>query len=213
MAKKPKGKFKSQYGQDRWVLQALKNKRGGYFIECGAYNGVSLSNTHVLEYHYGWTGICIEPDNRVFKLLQESRGCITDNSCVGSSRGTCKFVEVGTLGGIDNDYSAKHRARVADANPDYKKRTVEKQMVVLSDVLDRHSAPKICDYLSLDVEGAELRILKAFPFDRYAFRVMTVEHNGFPKAMTQLRQLLESKGYRIVKTTSADYYVVNTKKL
>jgi hypothetical protein len=84
-------------------------------------------------------------------------------------------------------------------------------MVVLSDVLDKYGAPSIIDYLSLDTEGSEFRILKAFPFDRYAFRVMTVEHNGFPKAMAQLQKLLKSKGYRIAKVTSADFYVVNTR--
>ena len=122
-------------------------------------------------------------------------------------------MEAGTLGGIDDDYSSKHRARVAAVKPDYKKLTVEKQMVVLSDVLDKYKAPPIIDYLSLDVEGAELRILKAFPFDRYIFRVMTIEHNGYPKPMAQLRRLLESKNYKIMKVTSADYYTVYKGKL
>jgi FkbM family methyltransferase len=200
--------FKAQYHQDKWVLKTLNNKRGGYFVECGAYGGVSLSNTYVLEMDFSWTGICIEPDSRVFKELQANRQCITDNSCVGSSRRVCKFAEVGSLGGIVTAYSAAHKKRVSDAHPDFRKKIVEKQMVVLSDVLDKHSAPRIMDLLSLDTEGSELAILRAFPFDRYAFRTMIVEHNGFKTKMAELRKLLRKNGYTIVEVTGADFYAV-----
>jgi hypothetical protein len=55
------------------------------------------------------------------------------------------------------------------------------------------NAPKIIDYLSLDVEGAELFIMKDFPFDRYVFKCMTVER---PK--DELKSLFERNGYKHV---------------
>src|ERR1017187_1984592 len=48
---------KSQLRQDLMVLSELDFKRGGYFVEFGATNGVTLSNTYLLEKEYGWTGI------------------------------------------------------------------------------------------------------------------------------------------------------------
>jgi hypothetical protein len=72
----------------------------------------------------------------------------------------------------------------------------------LDNVLDSFHAPSIIDYLSLDVEGQEYEILSTFPFEKYSFRCMTVEHNAphqGPDMQMKIRRLLESKGYRFVK--------------
>ena len=47
--------------------------------------------------------------------------------------------------------------------------------MTLSDILDWRKAPKLIEYLSLDVEGHEWEVIGAFPFDRYAFKVITIE--------------------------------------
>ena len=49
--------YYSQAGQDLFVLEMLKKKRDGYFIEFGAYHSKSVSNTYLLESEYGWSGI------------------------------------------------------------------------------------------------------------------------------------------------------------
>ena len=54
--------FKGQKGQDRWViLEALPWLRRGFFLDLAAADGLTHSNTHVLEKWFGWRGICIEP--------------------------------------------------------------------------------------------------------------------------------------------------------
>jgi hypothetical protein len=65
--------------------------------------------------------------------------------------------------------------------------------VPLLEVLQRHNAPRVIDYLSLDVEGAESYIMSAFPFANYSFKVMTVER---PKP--DLQDLLIANGYEYV---------------
>jgi hypothetical protein len=60
----------------------------------------------------------------------------------------------------------------------------------------------VIDYLSLDVEGQEYNILRTFPFDKYKFRCITVEHNAphiGPKQQMLIRDLLENNGYKFVK--------------
>jgi hypothetical protein len=52
----------SQYGQDFFVLEALGGMRNGFFLDSGAADGVSSSNTHLLEESFGWNWICIEPN-------------------------------------------------------------------------------------------------------------------------------------------------------
>ena len=51
--------FYSQAGQDLFVLTALDGKKNGKFIEIGAYHPTSLSNTYLLESHFGWDGIML----------------------------------------------------------------------------------------------------------------------------------------------------------
>jgi hypothetical protein len=69
--------------------------------------------------------------------------------------------------------------------------------VPLLEVLQRHNAPKVIDYLSLDVEGAESYIMSAFPFADYSFKVMTVER---PK--NDLKDLLLTNGYEYIRDLS-----------
>ena len=65
------------------------------------------------------------------------------------------------------------------------------------------------DYISIDTEGSEYDILSAVDFDRWSFRVMTVEHNHEPQR-EQVFDLLTSKGYtRVCQDVSRfdDWYV------
>ena len=80
---------------------------------------------------------------------------------------------------------------------------VVRQAQTLRETLDRAGAPAIIDYGNLDVEGSELRLLRSFPFDRYTFRVITVEHNWLP-VKRDIRAFLEGKGYQFVTTLEID---------
>jgi len=50
----------SQAGQDQFVIDMLKGKKSGVYVEIGAYHSIELSNTYTLEQDYGWTGISFE---------------------------------------------------------------------------------------------------------------------------------------------------------
>ena len=72
--------------------------------------------------------------------------------------------------------------------------------------MDEFNAPETIDYLSLDVEGAETRILRGFPFHKYKFLAMTIE-----RPTVELNELLFKNGYVFVKNSTMDsYYVHNT---
>lgn len=66
--------------------------------------------------------------------------------------------------------------------------------IVSGKVLAEHSAPAVIDFALIDTEGSEFDILKAVDFDRWSFRVMTVEHN-FTTQRDDIYGLLTSKGY------------------
>ena len=67
----------SQYGQDVYLINSIFPDRiNGYFVDVGAYDGITLSNTFILEKHLGWSGICIEPNPEAFEKLRANRSCI-----------------------------------------------------------------------------------------------------------------------------------------
>ena len=76
-------------------------------------------------------------------------------------------------------------------------------------MLETYQAPKTIDYLSIDTEGSEYEILKAFDFDKYKFRVITCEHN-FTPMRENIYNLLISKGYERKSTNISrvdDWYI------
>ena len=71
--------------------------------------------------------------------------------------------------------------------------TTSRTTVTLEDILDHVHAPRMIDYLSLDIEGAEWEAMRQFSFEKYEFRVITVERPG-----KSLEQRLWKYGYKYV---------------
>ncbi len=187
--------YNSQVGQDAWVESVLGAKRDGFFVELGACDGLYYSNTLYFERKYGWKGLCIEPNDMYFEKLVANRNCHCSNKLVYSEEGVeVDFSQCDALSGIViNGESGPFTSKT---------NIVKKNTTTLAKVLDSVSAPEVIDYLSLDVEGQEYSILSTFPFDKYKFRCMTVEHNaphiGINNQM-KIRGLLEANGYNYVK--------------
>jgi len=198
---------KAQKRQDLFTLSELGFKRNGYFVEIGATNGVSLSNTHLLEKQFGWSGILVEPARCWHDALKANRDAYIETRCVWkTSDETVQFREVENpvLSGIseycNNDTHAASRRRCTH----YPVKTVS-----LNDLLDICNAPQEIDYLSIDTEGSELDILSSFDFSKRRIRVITVEHN-FTPARDGIHRLLSENGYtRKLESVSAfdDWYV------
>src|SRR5205814_5665025 len=91
----------SQYAQDDFVLEVLGGKRGGFFLDSGAADGVTLSNTYLLEKAFGWSGICVEPNEVFFEALVRNRLCHCVSCCLYDREGDVEFLEKAEMfGGI-----------------------------------------------------------------------------------------------------------------
>jgi FkbM family methyltransferase len=179
----------SQAGQDYWVYcEAFNEKKSGYFLDIGAYNGIVFSNTYILESKYNWSGICIEANPFVYKNLIKNRRTLCLNVCLDRSEGEVTFNLRKASGGIvGQDLDNKE----PDASAD---RVIRLKTMSLKSVLEKQHAPNIIDYLSIDVEGAEERILAGFDFHKYTFRCITIE-----RPTKLLRGLLKDHGYILIK--------------
>lgn len=183
----------SQLGQDIFALIVAEGKRSGFFVEFGAGDGVSLSNTYLLERQYGWHGILGEPNPQYEANLQAKRRAQIDTRCVWSeSNRTVKLKQAGYLTSIEPFVTSDHHAKARVGAPGgwFAATTIS-----LVDLLNEHCAPHCIDFLSIDTEGSELEILSAFPWgDRYEFRAIAVEHN-YAENRSQIAKLLLNHGY------------------
>jgi hypothetical protein len=179
-----------QHGQDVAVAKFFDFKKNGFFVDLAANDAVWASNTFMLEQNLDWKGICIEA-NPIYWYRLSFRNCHAVGAIVGGDDNVEVNVTLasdkvaGPYGGIvGNEMDNKgNKKALKNAEPRY--------TASLKSILKKFNAPAMIDYLSLDVEGAELFIMKDFPFDEYKFKVLTIER---PK--DQLLALLENNGYK-----------------
>jgi FkbM family methyltransferase len=186
--------FHSQIGQDIWLLEsALPGVRGGFFLDVGSGDGTVSSNTKALE-ERGWKGICVDP----FPTHMDGRTCQMFKEVVYSEAGRhMTFHTAGELGGLAQTLG--EWKAYAEKSP-----TVEFTTVTLGDILARSKAPPRIDFMSLDIEGAELEALRGFPFERYRLGALAIEHNFEEPKRSQIQELMKGKGYVRVHTWYQD---------
>jgi len=202
---------KSQICQDVFVACQLglwkKTSAHRYFVEFGATDGITMSNTYIFEKRFGWDGLLIEPA-RVWKSrLIANRSSDFDFRCVFNATGQkVEFNESenAVYSTIQNFSKIDTHAQERITGGKYIVDTV-----TLNDVLENHNAPKIIDYLSIDTEGSEFTILNSVDFNTWSFKVITVEHN-YTSQRALIYELLTLNGYkRVLENISFmdDWYV------
>lgn len=195
----------SQYEQDIFLLEKFKNITTGFFVDIGANDGITYSNTKRLE-EMGWDGICIEPLPDAFNKLKHNRTCKCINGAISSSlKSTVEFCEIKgyaeMLSGIIDEYDERHKRRIINELKAYggEKNKITVNNYTFSDLIGKSN--KHIDLLCIDTEGSELSILKSIDFNSYTFSCIAVENNY---GENNVKNFLNTKGYRLITTIGAD---------
>jgi len=194
------GALHSQSGQDGTVIKIL-NMTGGYFVDLAANEPIYLSNTRALERDYGWDGVCVDGNDQMLERLVQHRRCrVIKGAVTAQVGGKVTFLTpVWDVKAVQAAREGKPLARNAmsgilsnstDLKSDRGWVRAEMPSTTLMEILQHVRAPRVVNYLSLDIEGAEYEALRTFDFSRYRFDVMTIER---PNAA--LRALLRANSY------------------
>ena len=174
--------YVSQCGQDQYLIETLfKGKKNGIFVEIGAYDGIRFSNTYNLEIDYGWSGICIEPIPEQFVKLVKNRKCHCVQACVSHFNGKASFLHVvgksDMLSGLVDEYDPRHIQRINKESKEYNctQQIFTVDCIKLNDLLEKYNLFHV-DYLSIDTEGGEEKILEAIDYDTFDITVIGVEN-------------------------------------
>jgi FkbM family methyltransferase len=212
--------YQSQTGQDmflnRWFF---KNRGPGFFVDVGAFDGTLGSNTSFFEKRLQWTGIAFEPNPSAFEVLRATRSCRSIQGCAYHQDGQIPFLALSErehrkrtgsrppgsllqmmldsshggamLSGIPEHMGQFDRVEWASKamNLDQIRTTVPCHRI---DTVLNDYGVKTVDYLSIDVEGAELEVLRGIDFDRVQVNVISVEHSP---SFSEVYDLLTTSGF------------------
>jgi len=175
----------SQNNEEDIILNLFKLKRNGTFLDIGANDGVTLSNTFALANNYGWTGLLVEASPKAYERLLKNYELINgqidfQNVAIGKEDGFLDFYESGELlnkgdvalvsSGVKSELD-----RWASLNMPFEKLSVT--MTTIKTMLERSRHFRF-DLLSLDIEGMELDVLPQIDFDALGIKVAVIEWNS-----------------------------------
>lgn len=214
--------YTSQFGEDRILWKVFRHRPHGYFIEVGAYDGVTLSNTYFLE-QMGWCGLLIEPIRPLCEKAANARprSRVIHAACSrpGMPR-TARFTvtqNVPVLSFLRADDEHRHRCLREGAQFI----EIDVPVLTLDEVLMHeraHPSPSgspwvanrgwSIDLVSIDTEGCELDVLDGFNLERYRPRILLIE-NDRPSG-NEIEPYLARRGYRkFHRCQINDFYVRN----
>ena len=171
-------KYTSQAGQDKMIKKNFfDGKKNGFFIEIGAYDGISGSNCYHFERFLNWDGIAIEPSNIQFEKLKKNRKCKVLNNAISDEVKEVEFIEVTEgltqMSGI-NDSSFERNFKIISNNQASKTDSIKLKTITFDEIVPKN---KDIDYLSIDIEGGEMNLLKSIDFKTNNIKVISVENN------------------------------------
>ena len=176
----------SQFGEDRWILKNLELPDKGTFVDVGAGDGISLSNTFAFE-HRGWRGLCVEPDPRSFSKLRQNRQCSICNWAVGTpGSGQFHLRRQPHLSGFDRGG-----------------RAIRVHIATLDEILARYYKMDLIDLMSIDVEGRELDVWATLSI-KPSILIIEFLTAGLRSHFSEIKGRLISDGYRIQHVTAAN---------
>lgn len=201
--------YYSQYQQDRFLNENIfHNKQNGVFVEIGAHDGISYSNTYYFEKNLNWRGLCIEPHPDRFRELIKNRGknTICLPIAIANNNGESKFLQIQggpeMLSGLLDHYDPKHLLRIDKELDRFggDKTVINVKISKLQKVFEANNINHV-DLLSIDTEGSELEILKSIDFSKVTIDIIMVENNYRSDLICDY---LTSHNYRKIKTIDAD---------
>ena len=181
----------SEAGQDMLVKDNFfKNKKSGFFVEIGAYDGIKGSNCYHFEKFMNWEGIAVEASPLQFAKLKKNRNCKLINLAIGSENKQVEFYEVAEgftqMSGINNLNFQNSLQRIKK-NSNSKINKIDIECKTFDKLIPND---QIIDLISIDIEGNELDVLKSIDFDKYQIKVIILENNT-PNELSYLKFFLE----------------------
>jgi FkbM family methyltransferase len=200
-------KYYSQFGEDKILSAIFKDISNGICVEIGANDGITDSMTYYFEKN-GWRCLLVEPIPELFNEIIRNRNCLAFNCAAALSNGDATFYVAESVEGMSSlnptDEHIEHINRIGGKIKEIIVRTR-----TVDDILSEARIDKI-DFISIDVEGNELDVLKGFSINKYFPKIIIIEDNS-NRVDSKVPEYMEQKGYVNFKRTGVnDWYAMAT---
>lgn len=187
--------------------------RGGFFIEVGANDGFTQSNTYYLEKFLGWSGILVEPIPNLYQQCRKNRtnskvfNCALVSNDYDSNTVSMRYANLMSL--TEGAFSDSHMENdhistglnVQNIDETYR---IDVPAKTLESVVDNvKDMPAKIDFFSLDVEGYELSVLKGVNLNKYRPNYLLLE-DFFQNQ--ELHSYVSTYYYLVEMFTDHDYF-------
>jgi FkbM family methyltransferase len=190
----------AHHEEEGLVREFFHGATSGFFVEVGANHPTYASQTWHLE-QAGWTGVLVEPQPDLAAKLAATRTAKVFAVACASPQEAGRLLPLHVAGPLSS-LDPSQMAPGARAE-----RVIMVPVRTLDDVLDEAKAPAPIDFLSVDVEGHEIKVLLGFDFARWRPRLILIEdHVG----NLDRHRFLQGSGYRLVRRAGNNgWYVPN----
>lgn len=203
----------TQFGEDKFIIKLFNENFKGKFLDVGCYHPTRHNNTYLM-YKKGWSGINIDLNPLTIELFNFMRPRdININSGVSNSESFQKLYFIGDLNTqntIDKnqlDFLRQHHNIKEDQIIEKKIKTIN-----LNTILDDYKFYNI-DFMNLDIEGNELKVLKTIDFKKINIKYLCVEMIEHNKNSilnnANIKNLLSDNGYKLIKNFDFNYIYEN----
>lgn len=196
--------IKSDYRHDLlndlfFDLIIFNKKQNGFFVEIGACGGYINSQSFFFERFRNWNGIVVEPNPNCYAELSLIRNCNIETSVILDNNNKIDFY-------ITDIPEWSH---IADSNNFYTgtATVIEKETLTLKAMLDKFNSPINIDFISIDAEESEIKILNKFfeENNKYNINAFAIECNDVRK----LNYIFENKPYIKIKNPYLNYLKIH----
>ena len=189
-----KKKSYSMDGEDLFIVEYFKKKNNGFYLDVGCYHPIHRNNTYLL-HKKGWSGINIDIHQFSIDLFNYLRPDDVNLNCAISNKNEVTEMfyqkELSQLSTIE-----KQQAKIAFQG-NIKKSKI--QSLTLDALLEKiNFNDKKLDLLDIDVEGADLKVLKGFNIEKFKPELICVEIHEKDIKNSEIYKYLSNFSYELV---------------
>ena len=180
--------------EDTIVLDYFKEKKNGFYVDVGCYHPIHRSNTHLL-HKQDWKGVNIDISEFSIDLFNHARPKDLNYHCAISNKNeVVKLFYQKQLSQLSTTESEQAKI-VFQGNIKEKKM----QAFTLDEILnkDKYKDSKI-DFLDIDVEGADLKVLEGLSFNKFKPELVCVEIHAKEIKQSDIYKFLINKNYELL---------------
>jgi len=181
-------------GEDRLALDYFKDKKKGFYVDVGCYHPIHRNNTYLL-HKQGWNGVNIDTSEFSIDLFNHMRPKDLNYNCAISNKNEIiKLFYQKELSQLSTTESSQ-----AEKVFQGKIKEKETQAFTLDEILNKNKYKNSrIDFLDIDVEGADLKVLEGLSFDKFKPKLICVEIHEKKIYESKIYKFLDDKNYKII---------------